>query len=70
MSRVIYELVAEGNSLNGWKFTRRCSPMFEKRSDAEAEIPLFRQRCVDRKQFECADDDADLKIEIVERSLK
>lgn len=68
--RTIYELTAEGHSLNGWKFKLRGAVLYERREDAEADIPRFRANCVDRKHFECAQDDETLEIKIVERRLQ
>lgn len=67
--RTIYQLWADGCSLNGWRFTMKSKAVFAHRDDAVAYMAEFRDKCVDETYFEAAKDNDTLKIEIREFDL-
>lgn len=64
--RSCFQLYADGHSLNGWRFRMRSKAVFGDRDAAERYAPEFRAMCVDHQHFECAVDDENLKITVVE----
>ncbi len=65
-ARSAFQLWARGDSLNGWPFRMHSKAIFARREDAESYIPEFRRRCIDQEFFECAVDNEDLVIKVVE----
>lgn len=63
--RVVYQLRAVGDSLNGWAFRIRSKAIFSDREAADRFVPEFSAMCCDRSYFECADP-ATLKVEVDE----
>jgi hypothetical protein len=63
--RTCYQLWADGDSLNGWRFKMKSKAIYARREDAERGIPEFRDKCIDTQYFESAEPET-LKIEVVE----
>lgn len=68
METIIYELHAEGNSLNGWRFRAVSQSLYTSKELAESEIESFRLKCTDQTKLDCAEEE-DLKITVRERIL-
>lgn len=63
--RTCYQLLADGESRNGWRFKSRSKAIYARREDAERAIGEFKDKCCDEKSFECAYPES-LKIEVQE----
>ena len=66
--KIIYGLHAKGNSTCDWKFTMFCKQLFLTKDEAEKHKPIFKEKCCDTKQLNCAEPDT-LQITIVEYEL-
>ena len=66
--QIVYELVAQGDSENGYAFHMRSKQVFATYPLAEKEIPEFKERCCDQAFFEVAVKET-LKIKVVEREF-
>ena len=65
---VIYQLLAKGESLNGYRFHMKSKKVFKTTELAEKHKSEFFARCTDDNNFECADPDT-LEIKIIELEL-
>ena len=65
---IIYQLLAKGESLNGYRFQMKSKKVFKTKSLAEAHKQDFFIKCTDDNNFECADPET-LEIKIIELEL-
>jgi hypothetical protein len=55
--RLVYQLHATGESVNGWQFKMSSKKIFLSEQRARDYIPRFTELCCDRKYLECAERD-------------
>lgn len=65
----LYELITEGQSVNGWKLRGRSKIVYLDRQAAAEHIESFEEKWYDETQFECAVKGT-LETTIFERDLK
>lgn len=66
---VVYQLFAQGSSLNNTLFSMRSKTVYTFKSMAEQAIPDFIQRCLDPSYLNAADPDEHLTVTITELNL-
>jgi SPX domain protein involved in polyphosphate accumulation len=64
----IYQLLAKGESLNGYRFQMKSKKVFKTIALAEAHKQDFFIKCTDDNNFECADPET-LEVKIIELEL-
>lgn len=64
-----YELLATGESCLGWAFKRFSTEVYESLEDAQADLPKFKAKCLDRERPEYALDNEFFKCRVRERKF-
>ena len=68
-AQVVYQLFAEGCSLNNTSFRMRSKTVYASKAMAEQAIPDFIQSCLDPSHLNAADPDERLTVTITELNL-